>query len=137
MKPDTFLVGHARRMRACRMRQRQQDPEEYKNRVNTQRRDHRLRTRNQLLKKPRTNTRSSTAKKRNSDRIRKCRSRRDRSEEKMAADRESDRNYRSQKRKDAKLIDALQHPADHIHQTNHITRGHLESITPYLYTVSL
>ena len=137
IKPNTSLVGHARRIRAWRIRQKQQDPEGYKNRVNTQRREHRLRTRNQLLKKSGTKARSSTAKKRNSDRIRKRRSRRNRSEEKKAADRELDRNYRLEKRKDTKLIDSLQHAANDTHRSNYRTKGHLESITPYLYTVSL
>jgi hypothetical protein len=43
-KQDTFSTGHARRMRECRKRKRQQDPVEYTNRVNTQQRQYRLRT---------------------------------------------------------------------------------------------
>jgi ribonuclease BN (tRNA processing enzyme) len=39
---DTFLIGHARRMRECRKRQRQQDSMAYTNRVSTQQRQYRL-----------------------------------------------------------------------------------------------
>ncbi|MBK6819476.1 MAG: hypothetical protein IPG85_07680 [Bacteroidetes bacterium] len=41
-KPDSFLIGHARRMRNCRQRQKENNPELYKNKVNNQRREYRL-----------------------------------------------------------------------------------------------
>ncbi|CAF4612758.1 unnamed protein product [Rotaria socialis] len=43
-KQDTFLIGHARRMRKCRQRQQESDPEAYRNRVRKQKIDYRLRT---------------------------------------------------------------------------------------------
>ncbi len=48
-KQDTFLIGHTRRMRECRKRQRQQDPELYANRVKMQQREYRLCTRSKIL----------------------------------------------------------------------------------------
>lgn len=41
-KTDSFLIGHARRMRKCRQRQKENNPEQYKNKVKNQRRQHRL-----------------------------------------------------------------------------------------------
>ena len=41
-KRDSFLIGHARRMRNCRQRQKENNPELYKNKVNNQRREYRL-----------------------------------------------------------------------------------------------
>jgi len=43
-KPNVFLIGHARRMRQCREKQRQRDPQQYKHRLNKQRNDYKLRT---------------------------------------------------------------------------------------------
>ncbi|CAF1201928.1 unnamed protein product [Rotaria magnacalcarata] len=51
---DTFLIGHARRMRKCRQRQRQIDSEAYKNRVRKQKIDYRLRTRFNVLSENQT-----------------------------------------------------------------------------------
>ena len=41
-KRDIFLVSHARRMKQCRKRQQEQDPEAYRDRVNNQKRQYRL-----------------------------------------------------------------------------------------------
>ena len=48
-KQDKFLLEHARRMRKCRKRQRQQNSETYRDRVNTQKREYRLHTRSKVL----------------------------------------------------------------------------------------
>lgn len=45
---DTFLISHARRMRLFRLKQQQNNPEAYKIRLNAQRREHRLRSRNAI-----------------------------------------------------------------------------------------
>lgn len=46
---DTFLIGHARRMRTCRKRQRQQDPLAYALRVRIQQQTYRLQQQSKLL----------------------------------------------------------------------------------------
>lgn len=48
---DTFLIGHARRMREYRSRHEQQNPEEYAHRVKIQQQEYRLRTQSTLLPK--------------------------------------------------------------------------------------
>ena len=137
-KPDTFLLGHAQRMRACRMRQRQQDPEAYKKRIAKQRRNHRLRARNDRLKKPQPNTHhSSTPERRKSDRERKRRSRNNQPNDKIAVQRESDRIYRSLKRKAIRLIDPLQNTIDNTENISHRANNNLKHVTSYHYTFSI
>ena len=137
-KPDTFLLGHARRMRACRMRQRQQDSEGYKQRVKRQRREHRLRARSKFVNKQRTKPpHNSTVNKRTLDRERKRRSRHKQSNDKIAAQRQFDRNYRSQRREAAKLSDRLRNARDDGYRITFDANNKLQSITPCFYTVSI
>ncbi|CAF1477400.1 unnamed protein product [Adineta ricciae] len=137
-KPNTFLLGHARRMRAYRMRQRQQDPDGYRKHIAEQRRNHRLRTQNDLLKTPQPNTRHpSTTQKRKSDRERKRRSRNNQTNDMKDAERESNRKYKSQRSKATTLIDPLQKTNDKTHNIIHPVNNNLEHVTPYHYTVSI
>ena len=137
-KADTFLLGHARRMRACRIRQRQQDPEGYKRRIAKQRRNHRLRARNDLLNKPQPNIRNaSTPQRRKSDRERKRRSRNNQRNDKISGQRESDRIYRSLKRNITRRIDPLQNTNDNTENISHKANNNLKHVTSYHYTFSI
>ncbi|CAF5044590.1 unnamed protein product, partial [Rotaria socialis] len=71
---DTFLIGHARRTRKLRQRQKQLDPEAYRLKVNTQRREHRLRTKFHVLTQKQAKRKNrSLIKKRETDRKRQKR----------------------------------------------------------------
>ena len=88
-KQDTFLTGHARRMRECRKRKRQQDPVVYTNRVNTQQRQYRLRT----------HKLASILQMRKANRLRQRRFRLNQSNEEKRLRKEKDRNSKHLKRK--------------------------------------
>ena len=88
-KQDTFLIGPARRMRGCRKRQRQQDPEAYTDRVRTQQEEYRRRPR-----KP-----ESILNLRRANRERQRRYRQNQSDEQKRLHKEKDRNSKCLKRK--------------------------------------
>jgi hypothetical protein len=114
-KQDTFLIGHARRMRECRKRQRQQNPEVYRNRVNFQQKQYRLRTRSKVLSEHEiTKKLQSIIKARTANRQRQRRYRLNRSNEKKLLQQEKDRNYRRSKRKQQQLDHSIENVKNQI-----------------------
>jgi sRNA-binding protein len=150
-KPDTFLLGHARRMRSCRMRQKQRDSEAYRNRVNTQKREHRLRVKHVHSTKHQTETNQlSTAEKRKRNRERQRRFQRNRSDHQKALRRAQDRNYWMMKQNakhpldpstnrqiDVSNINPITNTEVDIPETNPKLPATLVRITPFVYRVSL
>lgn len=96
---DSFLAGHARRMRACRLRQQNQDPAAYRNRVNEQKTRSRLRLRTKLLLEEETRQNHQTnLQTRISNKKRQRRYRSRRSIDQINRTKIRDRKYRSMKR---------------------------------------
>jgi hypothetical protein len=94
-KRDTFLIAHARRMRQCRKRQQEQNLTEYRDRLNQQKKNYRLRIRSEiLLDHPTSKTIESMFKARTADKQRQRRCRLNQSNDKKLVQREKDRNYR-------------------------------------------
>ncbi|CAF1403380.1 unnamed protein product [Adineta steineri] len=136
-KPDTFLVGHARRMRGCRMRQKQQDPNEYRKRVNTQKREYRLRMRNQILSDYQRSQRlQSIHKTRIANRQRQRRYRLQRSYERKTLQQEKDRNYRRLKRHPQEPSHAIENVENQVSNVDTVieTASDYDSVESVFYT---
>ena len=104
-KEDSFLIGHARRMRENRKRQRQQDPKVYAEKLKIQQAEYRRRTRFHVLSESRMRQKlDSLITVRKATRERQRRYRLNCSNEKKNLQREKDRNYRLLKRKQEQLI---------------------------------
>ncbi len=97
---DTFLIGHARRMRKYRKQQRQQDPEAYANRIKTQQQEYRRRTRSAILSSNLATAKlESILNLRLTNRERQRRYRLNQSNEQNTLRKEKDRNRKRLKRK--------------------------------------
>ena len=139
-KRDTFLTSHARRMHACRMRQQQHDPEAYGDRVNTQRKEHRLRTRTNVLSEEQTTKkRQSILKTRESNKKRQRRYRSRQPNDEKALRREKDRNYRLLKRKTESQCETMTNKETQSSYNDATSKSipKLSSIAPFFYSVSL
>jgi len=98
-KRDTFLIAHARRMRQCRKRQQEQNLTAYRDRLNQQKKNYRLRIRAEILSDhPTSKTIDSVFKARTADKLRQRRCRLNQPNDKKVIQREKDRNYRRLKR---------------------------------------
>jgi hypothetical protein len=101
---DTFLNGHARRMRECRQRQREQNLEQYKSRVNAQQRKYRLQNCSKCpLNNENIKRLKSILKLREANKIRQRRYRSNQSIEKKILRQEKDRIYKRMKRNQKRM----------------------------------
>jgi len=103
-KQDSFLIGHARRMLQCRRRQKEKNLEAYRNRVNRQQKQYRLRRRYHVLSENQTKQKlNSIITTRKANRKRQRRYRRNQSNEKKCLRQEKDRKYQLFKRQNQQV----------------------------------
>ncbi|CAF2086269.1 unnamed protein product [Rotaria magnacalcarata] len=118
---DTFLIGHARRMRKLRQRQREADLEAYKMKVNNQRREHRLRSRFYVLSESQTIEKlDSLIKSRQTTKERLRRYRLNESIEKKALRLKADRKYQSLKYEKIRNNKSDVENSDHMNELSYI-----------------
>jgi hypothetical protein len=102
-------------MRECRKRQRQQNPKAYRNRVNCQQRQYRLRIPSKVLSDHQiTKKLQSIVKARKANREWQRRYRLNRSNEKKIFQQEKDRNYRRSERKQEQLDHSIENVKNQI-----------------------
>ncbi|CAF2143527.1 unnamed protein product [Rotaria magnacalcarata] len=137
-KQDTFLIGHARRIRKCRQRQQESDPEAYRNRVRKQKIDYRLRTsfnvlsENQALQKN-----ESLIKNRNKTLERVRRFRHNQSDQQKELLLAKDRNYKCFKREKQRIDDSNKQMKNETNVTSNslhpIPNCHVINKTTYIF----
>ncbi|CAF1127693.1 unnamed protein product [Adineta steineri] len=139
-KQDTFLLGHARRMRNYRKRQEEEDTEAYKLRVNTQQKKYRLCNHSTILSDRKTKQiLESIVTTRIANRERQRRYRLNLSSEKKIQRQEKDRNYRRLKRQQQKVDNLNEDVNNHVSPPSTVfeNQTNSESIKTFFYRFSL